>query len=540
MKIFKKNPILDNKKNTITKEDNALTSLVIVFFFLSRNNYLGKEFNTNSKHIEKTRKYNKDIEILNPNGLNQTENNQFNISKKSKVKLTDKKNDVKEKNMKISDEENLEYKNRNSKKNENNKEGNGENIGGEENSKIYQSKIKELEDTINKMNSDFSKEIQTHKNEILEKEKSIKKLINSNNNLKKSLEVLTQRLDKILINANQQKPKVNKILNDPSQEELKHQLDIKEKELKNQQQLIKILTKDNKNIRKILNDFGISSENNNNINMADKIHEQYQEIQKLQNDIKELKEKNNILSQQKKDGKNLNINTDNSNKFNIKYLLNKNKKISLNSIQKPGNNLHKFNTNKSQRDLKVKKKIFSCLNQADQMVDPESIFSIEEIDILKSSFYDERRYEQFLNKISILQKATISKEKEMNMKVRVFENKLKEKEKEIKTLNEKSKEKDNKIIELNVQNKELQKVQDDLVMKIKYLATQFNQLEEKNQMILKKNEQIKNSIFSIDGIIEATSKEGEPIPLLVEVRKDSITIEKSNINKEEVKASENQ
>lgn len=502
---------------------------------MSRNNYLGKELNTNSKHFERNKKYGKDIEILNTNGLNQTnEKNKFNITNNSKVKLTDKKNNGNERNIKISDEENLEYKKGSLKNNENEKK-NEDNIKNEESSKMYINRIKELEETITKMNSNFSKEIQTHKNEIIEKEKSIKKLINSNNNLKKSLELLTQRLDKILINANQQKPKVNKILNDNSQEDLKHQLEIKEKELKNQQQLIKILTKDNKNIRKILNDFGISNENNNNVNMADKIHEQYQEIQKLQKDIKELKEKNQSLSQQKKDGKNLNLNTDNSNKYSSKFFLNK--KIALNSIQRPGNNLHKFNTNKSQSDLKVKKKVFSGLNPVDQMNDPESIFSIEEIDILKSSFYDERRYEQFLNKISILQKATISKEKEMNMKVKLFENQLKQKEKEIKTLNEQSKEKDNKIIDLNVQNKELKKIQDDLVMKIKYLASEFNQLEEKNQMILKKNEQIKNSIFSIDGIIEATSKEGEPIPLLVEVRKDSMTIEKSNANKEEVKDS---
>ena len=210
----------------------------------------------------------------------------------------------------------------------------------------------------------------------------------------------------------------------------------------------------------------------------------------------------------------------------------------MNSIQRPGNNYRKFNTNKSQSDLKVKKKIFSGLNPVDQMNDPESIFTVEEIDILKNSFYDERRYEQFLNKISILQKATISKDKEMNMKVKIFENQLKQKEKEIKSLNEKAKEKDNKIIELNVQNKELKRIQDDLVMKIKYLANEFNQLEEKNQLILKKNEQIKNSIFSIDGIIEATSKEGDPIPLLVEVRKDNLTIEKTKINQEEIKDSE--
>ena len=212
---------------------------------MSRNQYLGKEFNTNVKHIDMTNKYSKDLEIINPNGLNKTnENNKFNITTNSKVKLTDKKNDGKEKKMIISDEENLEYKKKNQKKleKENDNKENGDNNKNEENSKEYINKIKELEETIIKMNSDFSKEIQMHKNEIMEKEKSIKKLINSNNNLKKSLEVLTQRLDKIIINSNQQKPKINKILNNNVQEDLQHQLDIKEKELKNQQQLIKILT----------------------------------------------------------------------------------------------------------------------------------------------------------------------------------------------------------------------------------------------------------------------------------------------------------
>ena len=498
---------------------------------MSRNNYLGKQIKGIEKSYEINKKYNKDIEIFCLNG-----NDRCNISKKTKVKLTDKKNDGKGKLMKISDEENLEYKSENFKKkeNENNKE---DNLKKEENNEVYINKIKELEETINKMNSDFSKEIQTHKNEIIEKEKSIKKLINSNNNLKKSLELLTQRLDKILINTTQQKPKLNKILNDNSQEDLKHQLDIKEKELKNQQRLIKILTKDNKNIRKILSDFGLNNENNNsNINMADKIQEQYQEIKKLQKDIIELKEKNNSLSKLKKDEKNINLSTDNTNKFNQKFFINK--KITLNSIQRPRNNIHKFNSNKSQSDLKVKKKIFSGLNPVDQINNPESIFTIEEIDILKNSFYDESKYQKFLNKISILQKATISKEKEMNMKTKIFENQLKQKEKEIKTMNENSIEKDKKITELNLQNKELIKIQDDLVNKIKYLANEFNQLEEKNQMIQKKNEQLKNSIFNIDGIIEATSKEGEPIPLFVEERKDSITIKKNEEKSEKIKDDE--
>ena len=313
-----------------------------------------------------------------------------------------------------------------------------------------------------------------------------------------------------------------------------NQLKQKEREIKSINEKSK--EKDNKNIRKILTDFGISHDNNSNINMADKIHEQYQEIQKLQKDIKVLKEKNNSLSRHKRDDKSINLSTDNSNKFNQKFFINK--KITLNSIQRIRNNIHKLNTNKSQSDLKVKKKMFSGLNPVDQINNPESIFTVEEIDVLKNSFFDESKYQKFLNKISILQKASISKEKEMNMKTKIFENQLKQKEKGIKTLNENSIEKDKKITELNLQNKELIKIQDDLVNKIKYLANEFNQLEEKNQMIQKKNEQLKNSIFNIDGIIEATSKEGEPIPLFVEERKDSITIKKNEEKSEKIKDDE--
>ena len=201
----------------------------------------------------------------------------------------------------------------------------------------------------------------------------------------------------------------------------------------------------------------------------------------------------------------------------------------LNFIQRPVNKLF---TNKSQNDLKVKKKTIYGINAKEEF-NPEDLFTVEEIDILKNSFYDENRYKNFLNKITILQKATVSKEKEMAIKVKLFENQLKEKDKEIKSIKDNSKEKDNKIIELNVQNRELKKIQEDLIIKINDLANELNALEEKNQEILKSNEQIKNSIFNIDGIIEAKSKEGTTIPLLVEVKKDNITIEKTVDKKKE-------
>ena len=141
---------------------------------MSRNNYLGKQIKGIGKSYEINKKYNKDILILNPN-----DNDKSNIPKKAKVKLKEKKKDIKGKIMQISDEENFEYIKENSKKkeDENKKE---DNIKNEEKNKVYINKIKELENTINKMKLDLSKEIEKHKNEIIEKEKIITEYIPNN------------------------------------------------------------------------------------------------------------------------------------------------------------------------------------------------------------------------------------------------------------------------------------------------------------------------------------------------------------------------
>ena len=102
------------------------------------------------------------------------------------------------------------------------------------------------------------------------------------------------------------------------------------------------------------------------------------------------------------------------------------------------------------------------------------------------------------------------------MKIKLIENKLKQKEKELLEVKKESKERENTIIALNVQIKELKKNKEELIEKINFLAKTLSLLDQKNQMILKKNEEIRNSIFNIDGIIEAKSKEGKPIPLLME------------------------
>ena len=82
---------------------------------------------------------------------------------------------------------------------------------------------------------------QKHKTELEQNEKQIKRLINTNKNLKNSLELLTQRLDKVIINTTNKKIKTEN--KSTELQDLQHKLEIKEKELKNQQQLINILKK---------------------------------------------------------------------------------------------------------------------------------------------------------------------------------------------------------------------------------------------------------------------------------------------------------
>jgi hypothetical protein len=510
------------------------------------NNHKGKENNAkdsfiDSKLKESNVKYNnaKDIEVISRNYIkesNTAKNSE--ASKKmtnriTKLQIIDKngKNDVEEKESEKDNE------------NENLTDRIKENLPSWNEKGKFLDKIKELEEKIKQINIDHSKDIQKYKEEIEKKEKDIKKLINTNNNLKISLETLTQRLDKILVNSNQQKIKIAKTIN-TNQEELQHQLDIKEKELKNQQQLINILSKDNKNIRNILNNFNNFGINENNLNLKEKIQQQYQEIQNLQKNLKEYKlklEQKQSSTQKNITSKNINFNTDeeNSSPKKLNYFLHKNKKIKikLNSISGSAYNIHKKYNNKSQSvDLKDNQKklnyrginsSFSNNNNNNNNI-VETMFTTDEINAVRSSFYDEQKYENFMNKINILDKASKSKEKEMNMKIKLIENKLKEKEKELLEVKKLSREKESKIITLNILNKELKKNKEDLMNKINFLAQTLNELDLKNQMILKKNEQIKNSIFNIDGIIEAKSLEGKSIPLLIEVKDNSNNTEKKD------------
>ena len=164
--------------------------------------------------------------------------------------------------------------------------------------------IENLENRIKEINNFYSKKISNLNTDIKEKDNNIQSLSNSNNILRHSLELLTLRCDKILYNSrnnnvlnNFKKMQHSKSTNNLS---LEKQLKIKEKEIKNQQKLIKILTNDNKNIKSVIERYNLVDVN---INLNDKLHEKEVEIKELQKQIEfyELKlEEHNLCAEKMK------------------------------------------------------------------------------------------------------------------------------------------------------------------------------------------------------------------------------------------------
>ena len=383
----------------------------------------------------------------------------------------------------------------------------------------YKEKIKELEEKIEKMTNEYSNNIQKHRIELEQNEKQMKKLISTNKNLKNSLEVLTQRLDKVIINSNTKKVKIQNKASET--QELQHQLEIKEKELKNQQQLINILKKDNKNIRELLNNFHMDEKD---INLANKVQIQYREIMNLQKDLKEYKKLAHSTSQENLKSKDLKLSSEENKNNNITK---KSTKLYLNAISPKKHlklnafnfNLNTLNKNKIEKNgnSSFKKRheyqgLNSYINKENDIF--ENMFEADERDALKNSLGEGERFQKFVNKLNILDKAALSKEKEMSLKIKLIETKLKQKEKELIKSNEENKEKDNIISDLTIKNKELSKNINELVNQINYLTQLLTELDKKNENIINQNKQIKNTIFNIDGIIEAKSKEGNIIPIL--------------------------
>ena len=368
----------------------------------------------------------------------------------------------------------------------------------------YQKIISDLESKLSQNDINYLKEITKLNEEISVKNNNLKTLSKLNENLKLSLKNLTQRLDELIYKFTKDQKKLirnNKSnsldKNNDIEKNFEKQLSLKEKELKNQQNIINILSRDNKKLRhnlEIKNTFEM------NRSLSDKLYLKEQEIinlnkiikdyeykykkhnecqkeidslrEKLINNQKELSEKKkeifishkNITQLQSKfiqSESAINIINNNIKERNKKAKL----KINIiNSCMTPPRNEVVDNKNKyilspitlkrELSDIKNNKSIDYINNFNYNII--FNIFSKEEIDIIKKLYENnENKYNEFIKKVNILEKYQNSKDKAYLVTIKKLKDKIDDYIYRLSSAESKIKNKDYKIFILTKQIKDL-------------------------------------------------------------------------------------
>ena len=375
----------------------------------------------------------------------------------------------------------------------------------------YEKRIVDLETKLSQIDSYHMKEISKLNEEINIKDKNLKLLAKVNKNLRNSLNNLTQKLDELLYKFTKDQKKLNLKGNNMNNKEknFEEQLLLKEKELKNQQNMINILTKDNKKLRhslEVQNNFELNRNLSDklfikekeivNLNKIIKDYEhKYQKHNECQKEIDSLKEKliNNQkeLSEKKKEifisHKNITqLHSKIINSESAINLINKNikerkrkEKLKLNiltnsPVTKNGttiNNNKIYSPILMHRELSENNKINKTIdisNNNNNII--YNIFTKEEIDTIKKLYEKkEDKFKEFQKKVEILEKYQNSKDKaylvaikKLKMKMddymhqnNLAENTIKDKESKIFFLTRQIKDLIKKKNELNENNKKL-------------------------------------------------------------------------------------
>ena len=387
----------------------------------------------------------------------------------------------------------------------------------------YKVIISDLETKLTQIDSYHMKEISKLKEEIDTKDKNLKSLSKVNKNLKISLNNLTKRLDELIFKfTKDQKKLIHKNnLSSDKQKNFEEQLLLKERELKNQQNMINILSKDNKKLRHNLD---IKNTFELNRDLSDKLYIKDQEIINLKKIIKDYEHKykkhdecqkeidmlrEKLLNNQKElseKKKEIFISHKNITQLQSKFvssesainLINKNikernKKIKLkinilnNCFTPSKNELNSKNKIllspiKMQRELsenRINSKSIDYINNYNYNI-IFNIFSEEELDIIKALYENKyEKYNEFIRKVNILEKYQNSKDKAYLITIKKLKMKIDDYIYRNNCAENSIKDKDNKIFFLTKQIKELLKKNKDLNENNKKLIALIRKLNKK-------------------------------------------------------------
>ena len=156
---------------------------------------------------------------------------------------------------------------------------------------MYKNQISSLEQKIKEIQENHKNNISKLVNDGKSKDVELKTLSKENNSLKNNLENLSSKLDEMIYKSTSNPRKLimqSKLDENKKKENYEQQIKIKEKEIRNRQQLIDILEKDNKKLKDSWNSIdNIGKDGGNKIKEQLKIKNT--EIIEIQNKIKEYK-----------------------------------------------------------------------------------------------------------------------------------------------------------------------------------------------------------------------------------------------------------
>ena len=388
------------------------------------------------------------------------------------------------------------------------------------------------------------KQIYKLNEEINIKNKNLKYLSNINKNLKISLNSLTKKLDELLYKFTKDQKKLKPKNNNISEKDknFEEQLLLKEKELKHQQNMINILSNDNKKLKhslEIQNNYEI------NRNLSDKLCVKEQEIVNLKKIIKDYEhkyEKHNecqkeidllkikLLNNQKElseKKKEIFISHKNITELQSKYINSEsavnliNKTIKERNIKKKEKlivNMKLINNsrkNKKTLSPQIKHRELSEDNKNSKISDISNnlnyniiynIFTEEEIDIIKKLYeYKYYKFQDFIKKVEILEKYQSSKDKAYIVTIRKLNMKIDEYIEQNNLAEISLKEKDNKILCLTRQLKDLIKKKKDLYENNKKLIVLLNNITKRYKEEKKAKIELANLLLELQNKSENNS-----------------------------------
>ena len=484
-------------------------------------------------HLESNYNNEKDfLELIDLKNINKSERNFKNINITNSTML-DKLSSIKKKESKSS-------LNIHTNSNSNNLNNNSSQNKLEK----YQKHIFNLEQKITQIDSNYMKQIYKLNEEINIKNKNLKYLSNINKNLKISLNSLTKKLDELLYKFTKDQKKLKPKNNNISEKDknFEEQLLLKEKELKHQQNMINILSNDNKKLKhslEIQNNYEI------NRNLSDKLCVKEQEIVNLKKIIKDYEhkyEKHNecqkeidllkikLLNNQKElseKKKEIFISHKNITELQSKYINSEsavnliNKTIKERNIKKKEKlivNMKLINNsrkNKKTLSPQIKHRELSEDNKNSKISDISNnlnyniiynIFTEEEIDIIKKLYeYKYYKFQDFIKKVEILEKYQSSKDKAYIVTIRKLNMKIDEYIEQNNLAEISLKEKDNKILCLTRQLKDLIKKKKDLYENNKKLIVLLNNITKRYKEEKKAKIELANLLLELQNKSENNS-----------------------------------